>query len=76
MAKILSQKNMEIFYIFFNVGKALVWSDYLWKTENPLSVLYMKDAFVTCHDVNLLTRDTMTAIIGFNTGDVQCHTLI
>ena len=30
----------------------------------------MKDAFVTCHDVNQVNRDSMSAIIGFSTGDV------
>ncbi|KAJ3373452.1 hypothetical protein HDU91_000067 [Kappamyces sp. JEL0680] len=76
LAKILSQKTSETFYVFFNVGKALVWADYFWKLQNPLSVLYMKDAIVTCHDVNLVIRDTMTAIIGFNSGDILCFSPI
>ena len=29
-------------------------------------MLYMKDAYVTCHDVNLVTRDSMNAVIGLD----------
>lgn len=76
LAKILAIKQTETFYLFFNVGKALVWTDYMWRLQSPLSVLYMKDAFVTCHDVNLVTRDSMNAVIGFSTGDILCFSPI
>jgi hypothetical protein len=68
----MSLKGGETFFMFFNVGKALAWNDYLWKLQSPLSVIYFKDAFVTCHDVNQVTRDTMNAVVGFTTGDILC----
>ncbi|KAJ3269425.1 hypothetical protein HDV01_001423 [Terramyces sp. JEL0728] len=71
IAKIISQKN-EAFYLFFNSGRAIVWVDYMWKLQAPLSVLYLKEAFVTCHDVNLVTRDTMNSVVGHTTGDILC----
>ncbi|KAJ2992677.1 hypothetical protein HDV02_002903, partial [Globomyces sp. JEL0801] len=72
IAKILSQKSPESFYLFYNVGKTLAWTDYLWKLQCPLSVLYIKDAFITCHDVNQVTRETMNSVVGFTSGDILC----
>jgi catabolite repression protein CreC len=71
LAKMMS-KGGETFYMFYNVGKALAWTDYLWKLQSPLSVIYFKDAYVTCHDVNLVNREAMNAVVGFNTGDILC----
>ena len=35
LAKILALKQSETFYLFYNVGKALVWTDYLWRLQVP-----------------------------------------
>jgi hypothetical protein len=39
-------------------------------------VIHLKDSFVICHDVNHVNRDTMTAIIGFSTGDILLYSPI
>ena len=33
LAKILAIKQSETFYLFFNTGKAIVWTDYLWRLQ-------------------------------------------
>ncbi|KAI8851876.1 hypothetical protein BC829DRAFT_99262 [Chytridium lagenaria] len=57
-------------YMFYNSGKAFVWADYHSKFRDPLSCIHFKDAFITCHDANVLTRDNLDTVIGFSTGDV------
>lgn len=76
LAKIISIKSGETFYLFFNVGRAVVWTDYMWKLQAPLSVIHFKDAVVTCHDVNLFTRESMNSVVGFTTGDVSFFNLV
>ena len=71
MAKVLSIPG-ENYYLFYNVGKSLCWTDYDWTLKSPLSVIHLKEAYISCHDVNLMTRDSMNAVVGFNTGDILC----
>ncbi|KAJ3187628.1 hypothetical protein HK101_009284 [Irineochytrium annulatum] len=70
LAKFLMYKPPEQTYVFFNVGRSFMWADYHCKAKDPLSSIHFKDAFVTCHDVNLLTRENLDTVIGFSTGDV------
>lgn len=70
IAQILLQNNGECIYIFFNVGKAFICADYDWRLQSPLSAIYFKESYITCHDVNQVNRDLMIAVIGFNSGDV------
>ncbi|KAJ3331572.1 hypothetical protein HDU76_002796 [Blyttiomyces sp. JEL0837] len=70
LARFLTYRPAETSYIFCNVGKSFIWADYFCQTKEALSCIHMKEAFVTCHDVNLLTRDNMDTVMGFSTGDV------
>ncbi|TPX32091.1 hypothetical protein SmJEL517_g04754 [Synchytrium microbalum] len=76
LARALANRGVETTYMFYNVGKAFVWQDYSRHPPDALSKIFFKDAFVTCHDINLLTRDTMDVVIGFNTGDVMWYSPI
>ncbi|KAI8815309.1 WD40-repeat-containing domain protein [Cladochytrium replicatum] len=76
LAKILAWRSAETTYIFYNVGRAFVWADYNRKPKEPLSYIVFKEAYVNCHDVNMLTRENMDTIIGFNTGDVMWYSPI
>ncbi|KXS19735.1 WD40 repeat-like protein [Gonapodya prolifera JEL478] len=62
--------------IFLNVGKTFLWVNYSCQPKDPLTCLYFKDSYPTCHDVNALTRDTLDVVIGFNTGDVLWYSAI
>ncbi|KAJ3344062.1 hypothetical protein HDU93_003225 [Gonapodya sp. JEL0774] len=62
--------------IFMNVGKTFLWVNYSCQPKDPLTCLYFKDSYPTCHDVNVLTRDTLDIVIGFNTGDVMWYSAI
>ena len=60
----------DLHHLFINVGKSLIWMDGHSKQQNPLSAIQFKEAIITCHDVNIVTRDTLDCILGFNTGDL------
>ncbi|TPX45366.1 hypothetical protein SeMB42_g04028, partial [Synchytrium endobioticum] len=76
LARALANRGVETTYMFYNVGRAFVWQEYLRHPPDALSKIFFKDAFVTCHDINMLTRDTMDVVIGFNTGDVMWYSPI
>ncbi|KAJ3411775.1 hypothetical protein HDV05_001733 [Chytridiales sp. JEL 0842] len=63
----------ESTYLFLNVGRTFLWADYSCLIKESLTCIDFKDAFVTCHDVNSLTREETDTVIGFNTGDVAWY---
>ncbi|RKO84565.1 hypothetical protein BDK51DRAFT_30478, partial [Blyttiomyces helicus] len=73
LAKLLAYRPAENTYMFFNVGKAFIWADFKPVAKQTLSCIHFKEAFVTCHDVNMLTRDNMDSVIGFSGGDVMWY---
>ncbi|KAI8994322.1 WD40-repeat-containing domain protein [Gaertneriomyces semiglobifer] len=92
LAKLLSHRPPETTYMIHNVGRAIVWSDYASlctrnhgsttslsgaiRHPDTLAQIYFKDAFVTCFDINSLTRDSLDVIVGFNTGEIAYLSLI
>ncbi|KAI8923960.1 WD40-repeat-containing domain protein [Entophlyctis helioformis] len=76
LAKLLSFRPPETTYMFYNVGRAFLWTDYLSNTSNLLSVVQFREAIVTCHDVNKLTRDNLDTALGFSTGDILWYSPI
>ncbi|KAI9208329.1 catabolite repressor protein [Polychytrium aggregatum] len=73
LARILTSRPADVTYLFYNIGRSLLWMDYMRQPKDPLSMIEFKDAFITCHDINPLTRDTMDVVMGFNTGDVMSY---
>ncbi|KAJ3300727.1 hypothetical protein HK104_006025 [Borealophlyctis nickersoniae] len=73
LAKLLTYRAAETTYMFCNVGKQFIWADYMRKPQDPLSCIHFKDAYVTCHDVNLMTRESLDAVIGFSCGHVMWY---
>jgi len=56
-------------YMFANIGKVLLWLEFFARSEgqrigDPLACIYMKDAYPTCHDVNVITRDNLDVCVG------------
>lgn len=55
-------------YMFGNIGKVFLWLEYFaregQKIGDPLACIYLKEAFPTCHDVNVITRDNLDVCIG------------
>ncbi|KAH6566799.1 hypothetical protein BASA50_001925 [Batrachochytrium salamandrivorans] len=77
LARIISFRANETTYFFFNAGKSFFWADYACNAQqNPLSVIQFKDSVVSCHDANLLTRETMDNVLGFSTGDILWYSPI
>ncbi|KAI8920085.1 putative catabolite repression protein creC [Powellomyces hirtus] len=70
LAKILSNRANETTYMLLNIGTSLGWMEYGGKSKDPLSTIYFRDATATCIDINVLTKDNIDTIIGFNTGDI------
>ncbi|KAI9032176.1 WD40-repeat-containing domain protein [Hyaloraphidium curvatum] len=64
-------------YLFANIGKVILWLDFVARSEgqrigDPLACIYMKEAYPTCHDVNVITRDNLDICVGFSTGEILC----
>ena len=59
----------------FNVGRALAFTDFNWVLKNILSLAQFKDAYISCHDINVLCEN-MDVVIGFQTGDILCYSPI
>ncbi|KAI9329389.1 hypothetical protein DFJ73DRAFT_964275 [Zopfochytrium polystomum] len=76
LAKFLTYRPAETSYVFFNIGRSFIWADYFFQTKEPLTAIHFKEAYITCHDVNLLTRDNMDTVLGFTSGDVICYSPI
>ncbi|KAJ8327238.1 hypothetical protein O5D80_004645 [Batrachochytrium dendrobatidis] len=77
LAKILSFRSNKTTYLFFNAGKSFFWADSMCRSQqNPLSIIQFKDSVVTCHDANLLTRETMDNVLGFASGDILWYSPI
>ncbi|KAL2915827.1 hypothetical protein HK105_204528 [Polyrhizophydium stewartii] len=76
LAKILSFRPPETTYVLYNIGRSFFWADMFSKSQNPLSIIQFKDSFVTCHDANPLTRETMDSVLGFSTGDILWYSPI
>lgn len=76
LARFLTYRPAETSYLFFNIGRSFIWADYSCQIKDPLSIIHFKDAYVTCHDVNRLTRENLDTVMGFNTGDVMFYSPI
>ncbi|ORY53035.1 WD40 repeat-like protein [Rhizoclosmatium globosum] len=76
LALFLTSRGPEAHYFFINIGRQFLWADYTLETKPALSCLQLKEAFVTCHDVNPLTRENMDTVLGFNTGDIMIYSPI
>eukprot|EP00842_Homolaphlyctis_polyrhiza_P006095 jgi/Hompol1/6487/HPOL_000777-RA len=83
LAKMLGSRPPDTSYLFFNAGKSFIWADCAQppaglqvKARNFLSIIQFKDAYVTCHDINMLTRETMDSVLGFSTGDIMWYSPI
>ncbi|KAJ1655554.1 hypothetical protein IWQ61_004716 [Dispira simplex] len=72
LVSILSQRQQEDTYFFYNSGRSFFWADLGCRPQEPLARMDFHKAVPTCHDVNLLTRSgaSLDIIIGFNTGDL------
>ncbi|KAJ3073592.1 hypothetical protein HDU98_001187 [Podochytrium sp. JEL0797] len=82
LAVFLTSRGSEAPYFFLNIGRQFIWADYTLGTKvenfrffNGLGGA-AGDAFITCHDVNPLTRDSMDTVLGFNTGDIMVYSPI
>lgn len=62
-------------FILFNIGRSFAFLDFMENVNDPISVAYFKDAYITCHDVNTITSDTTNVLVavGFSTGDIICY---
>ncbi|KIJ27834.1 hypothetical protein M422DRAFT_261873 [Sphaerobolus stellatus SS14] len=69
LSRIISGKQGEVTYLFYNYGKSFYWTEV--KAKDPLARITF-GAFPTCHDVNKTTasHERLDVIIGFNTGDL------
>ncbi|OAX44596.1 WD40 repeat-like protein [Rhizopogon vinicolor AM-OR11-026] len=69
--KILSSKQGDVTFLFYNTGKAFLWVEVGNKTKEPLTRISFS-AYPTCHDVNPSTASSerLDVIIGFSTGDL------
>ncbi|KAJ3245987.1 hypothetical protein HDU78_008165 [Chytriomyces hyalinus] len=76
LAMFLTSRPQEALYFFVNIGRQFIWADYTLQTRPALSCLQLKDAFVTCHDVNPLTRENMETVLGFSSGDIMIYSPI
>ncbi|RKP39591.1 WD40-repeat-containing domain protein, partial [Dimargaris cristalligena] len=72
LADILSQRQHEDTYFFFNTGRSFFWADLGYRPQEPLGRLDLCKALPTCHDVNMLTRSgsSLDVIIGCATGEL------
>lgn len=65
---ILQPSPMPATYMFANVGKVFLWLDFFGRegarVSDPLACIYMKEAFASCHDVNVITRDNLDVCVG------------
>ncbi|KZS90026.1 WD40 repeat-like protein [Sistotremastrum niveocremeum HHB9708] len=69
--RILTSKQGDVTFLFYNSGKSFFWTEIGSKTKDPLARITFS-AFPTCHDVNLATAspDRIDVVIGFSTGDL------
>lgn len=74
IAKLISFRSPTTTYMFVNFGRVLLWLDYDLKPNDPLSLITFKDSvIITCHDANLMLKDTMDLVVGFNSGDIMLY---
>ncbi|KAL4077271.1 WD40-repeat-containing domain protein [Scleroderma yunnanense] len=71
LGKILSNKQGDTTFLFYNCAKTFFWMEVGSKSKEPLTRITFS-AFPTCHDINLYTASSerLDVIIGFHTGDL------